>query len=543
MAIEDMLTNDENIYLMHNLLEDFFLYKRFSSALDKRHPLSNYKAPLYTEALMGDHPSLRDPMTKRDPRPAVHNDGKKRSCKVSKIDDMVSNVIDDCLIVFHKSHFSNDLVVMAPKRSDRVCLPPIEYLIIYEISLRVGLRFPPPPKLIDIPAVCRVSHPSFHTNYGGTNHFLQRSRENSDTRMHFLGWANLLAMRRNASHSDPNCWTFVLEVRKMGVDEGFARSSTCWSRRYYEDAQFGLSVQATRSIVMMLKKSTKKKLEGSLASTNKVPLNSSPAKLHISEDMLNHQCVKRRRADDLVNSHRMDIEVELTQSLNEWNNEFVKIKFLQEEYKRKYDHKTKEMKAVKNSSHDQTRSEGSANLWREDSSLEDKNKRFQSLIAKKEVALVAVEGLTPNQASDDPPSDSDDYDDIESELRKVFSNDDEVVKIEVVVVVVCGFQVILDGGYDSGGCGEGDRLEVDAVERKLLQLGGEGKRVVEVELLLAGMQSREIDDLRLQFHKIGSTSGIGVRTGTAVHAPLPFTIVPAFGTIHGVGVTRRFARG
>ncbi|KAL0910660.1 hypothetical protein M5K25_021662 [Dendrobium thyrsiflorum] len=37
-------------------------------------------------------------------------------------------------------------------------------------------------------------------------------------------------------------------------------------------------------------------------------------------------------------------------------------------------------------------------------------------------------------------------------------------------VVVCGFQVILDSGYDGGGCGEGHGLEVEAVERKLLRL-------------------------------------------------------------------------
>ncbi|KAH0461871.1 hypothetical protein IEQ34_009446 [Dendrobium chrysotoxum] len=42
---------------------------------------------------------------------------------------------------------------------------------------------------------------------------------------------------------------------------------------------------------------------------------------------------------------------------------------------------------------------------------------------------VAVEGLTSSQASDDPPSDLGDDNDIESKHRKVFSNNDKVVKI------------------------------------------------------------------------------------------------------------------
>ncbi|KAH0465625.1 hypothetical protein IEQ34_005728 [Dendrobium chrysotoxum] len=38
--------------------------------------------------------------------------------------------------------------------------------------------------------------------------------------------------------------------------------------------------------------------------------------------------------------------IELTDVLNEWNSEFVKIKYLQEEFKQKYDHKTKEAKVL-----------------------------------------------------------------------------------------------------------------------------------------------------------------------------------------------------
>ncbi|KAL0906296.1 hypothetical protein M5K25_024779 [Dendrobium thyrsiflorum] len=46
------------------------------------------------------------------------------------------------------------------------------------------------------------------------------------------------------------------------------------------------------------------------------------------------------------------------------------------------------------------------------------------------------------------------------------------IKIDDDVVMVCGFQVIRDDDYDGGGYGEGGRLEVEAVEWKLLWLEG-----------------------------------------------------------------------
>ncbi|KAL0910025.1 hypothetical protein M5K25_020951 [Dendrobium thyrsiflorum] len=117
----------------------------------------------------------------------------------------------------------------------------------------------------------------------------------------------------------------------------------------------------------------KKKLEGVATSADKAPPSSSPARLHILEDVLNHQCIGRRCVDDLVSrtSHchfplflsiylvrlstffpsfqllrRKDLEAELTHFLNEWNTEFVKIKYLQGEYKQKYDLRTKEVKVL-----------------------------------------------------------------------------------------------------------------------------------------------------------------------------------------------------
>ncbi|KAH0470502.1 hypothetical protein IEQ34_000225 [Dendrobium chrysotoxum] len=156
--------------------------------------------------------------------------------------------------------------------------------------------------------------------------------------------------------------------------------------------------------------------------------------------------------------------IELTDVLNEWNSEFMKIKYLQGEFKWKYDHKTKE-------ANDQKASKEKI------ASLEARDKRSQTLIAEKEAALsgsepskeardhiydievkaleqqciedgfirgflkwvrlmqrktgVQVEGVTPSQASDDFPSGSN-GDEIESELQKAFDLDvdDETVNIE-----------------------------------------------------------------------------------------------------------------
>ncbi|KAH0463281.1 hypothetical protein IEQ34_007863 [Dendrobium chrysotoxum] len=106
-------------------------------------------APPYTEVRIGENPSSRDLTARGDP--AAPNDGERRPNKVARVDDVVSTITSDSLIILCKKfHFPNNLMVMVPKRSDRACLPPPGYLAIYETSLRVGLRFPPPLKLIDI---------------------------------------------------------------------------------------------------------------------------------------------------------------------------------------------------------------------------------------------------------------------------------------------------------------------------------------------------------------------------------------------------------
>ncbi|KAH0464680.1 hypothetical protein IEQ34_004783 [Dendrobium chrysotoxum] len=78
----------------------------------------------------------------------------------------------------------------------------------------------------------------------------------------------------------------------------------------------------------------------------------SPSKLYIPEEMLNHQYIGRQRAEeleyisDILLFQHSDFKLEMTKTLNDWNKEFVKVKYLQGEYKKKYDSKVKEMKVV-----------------------------------------------------------------------------------------------------------------------------------------------------------------------------------------------------
>ncbi|KAH0449273.1 hypothetical protein IEQ34_023073 [Dendrobium chrysotoxum] len=148
----------------------------------------------------------------------------------------------------------------------------------------------------------------------------------------------------------------------------------------------------------------KKKLEGVAANTGKVAPVSSPIKIRLSR--------------------RTELEAELTGALNEWNAEFVKIKYFQGEFKRKYDQKTREAKvleeelcgcrtelanivqsiSIQNQQIDHLqvdleRAQAMITQLREDQRasgekvavLKAENKRSQTLIAEKEAALTSFE--------------------------------------------------------------------------------------------------------------------------------------------------------
>ncbi|KAL0928718.1 hypothetical protein M5K25_000633 [Dendrobium thyrsiflorum] len=183
----------------------------------------------------------------------------------------------------------------------------------------------------------------------------------------------------------------------------------------------------------------------------------SPSMLHILEDVLKHQCVGHRQAEELL-VKRMNLEIEMTKALNDWNNEFVKVKYLQGEYKKKYDSKIKEMKvaeeqlaqcraelatmAIFASLQNQQMDHLHINLHQiqeaRDHIYDVKVKALELECMEegfvrgflKGVRLVhrktraEVEGLTPSQASGDSTSDSD-GNEIESKLQKSFDLEDD----------------------------------------------------------------------------------------------------------------------
>ncbi|KAH0457360.1 hypothetical protein IEQ34_012675 [Dendrobium chrysotoxum] len=258
----------------------------------------------------------------------------------------------------------------------------------------------------------------------------------------------------------------------------------------------GLPTQAGRSHAQMLKKSArvpevvpqknhskrpgseeglqasrKKRTDEVLTVVSKGP-RASPSKSYIPEDVLNHQCIGRRRAEELYS----DFKLEMTKTLNDWNKEFVKVKYLQGEYKKKYDSKVKEMKE------------------KAPQVLEAENERLQSVLSEKEAqqlpsavieefkksyafkiiiedhiqearshiydvevkALEAecaedgfirgfmkgvrtvhrktgaeIEGLTPSQASSDASSDSG-GEELESELQRAFALEEDEDDVEIL---------------------------------------------------------------------------------------------------------------
>ncbi|PKU71962.1 hypothetical protein MA16_Dca007326 [Dendrobium catenatum] len=82
-----------------------------------------------------------------------------------------------------------------------------------------------------------------------------------------------------------------------------------------------------------LQASKKKKLEG--VATSKAAPVSSHSIIHIPENVFEPSL-----------SRRKELEVELTDALNHWNDEFVKVKYLHRKLKRKYDLKAKEVKVL-----------------------------------------------------------------------------------------------------------------------------------------------------------------------------------------------------
>ncbi|KAL0904917.1 hypothetical protein M5K25_027081 [Dendrobium thyrsiflorum] len=276
-------------------------------------------APLFSKGS-----EMSDPTSSKNPpedRPTHQSEGSKKIHKKPKTDDAIFTITEDSFISFRKKvHFPNDLVMKVPARSDRAHFSPLGYVTVYEFSLRAGLRLPPAPKFIDILMIC------------GNGWNLQEK------------WEKLKELLVPL-HIGPED---LLKILKLPDLDALQYKVRYLSRYIDEEYLFkvGLSTQVGRSYAQMLKKSVKvpeavphknhskrpgseedlqapkkKKVDEILTVVSKSP-RISPSKSYIPEDVLKHQCVGRRRAEELA-------------------------KYLHGEYKKKYDAKIKEMKAMK----------------------------------------------------------------------------------------------------------------------------------------------------------------------------------------------------
>ncbi|KAH0467734.1 hypothetical protein IEQ34_002767 [Dendrobium chrysotoxum] len=320
---------------------------------------------------MGDPASSKNPL---EDRPAQRSEVSKRTQKAPKADDVISTITEDSFISFRKKfHFPNNLVMNVPARTDRACFPPPRFVTVYEFSLRVGLRFPPSSELIDILTIYGVCLSQFF--YRAMSIMMGLILLFRD------GWINNFFYVHNDWDLHEKCGKlkelpvplhigaeYLLRILKLPDLDALHYEVRFLSRYIDEEYLFKvrLSTQARRSHAQMLKKSArvpevvpqknhskrpgseeglqapkKKKADEVLTVVSKGPRVSS-SKLYIPEDVLNHQCIGRRRAEELYS----DFKLEMTKTLNDWNKEFVKVKYLQGEYKKKYDSKVKEMKVM-----------------------------------------------------------------------------------------------------------------------------------------------------------------------------------------------------
>ncbi|KAH0457801.1 hypothetical protein IEQ34_013116 [Dendrobium chrysotoxum] len=224
-----------------------------------------------------------------------------------------------------------------PARSDRACFSPPGYVMVYEFNLRAGLRFPPSSELIDILTICGVCLSQFF--YRAMSIMMGMIVLFRDRGVEKWGKLKELHVPLHIGAED------LLRILKL-LDLDALHYEVRYLSRYIDEEYLfnvGLSTQAGRSHAQMLKKSArvpevvpqknhskrpeseeglqapmKKKADEVL--TVKIVVSKgprvSPSKSYIPEDVLNHQCIGCRRAEELG------------------------------EYKKKYDIKVKEMKVV-----------------------------------------------------------------------------------------------------------------------------------------------------------------------------------------------------
>ncbi|KAH0459919.1 hypothetical protein IEQ34_010582 [Dendrobium chrysotoxum] len=382
---------------------------------------------------MGDSISTKNLSTKGD-RFVARREGIKKTYKATKTDDVVSTVTGDVLLAFRKKYyFPNDMVVKVPARSDRACSPPLGFVTVYEFSLRAGLRFPPSPKLSDILMICGVSlaqlsYRAMSIIMGLIVLFRDRGavlspdclarmgRLIGDTQDRISFRSKWLDIRtRDPSKSwisdffyvknDMNLlekWGKLRELPiplHLGAEEllkilKFSDIDTLhYEVRYlsrYIDEEYlfkvGLSTQAGRSHAQMLKKLVK--VSEAVIQSSKIP-----PKRPGSED--NVQTVKKKRVEEKSAAFKIIVEDHIQEARNHI-----------------YDVEVKALEA-------DCMEEGFIRGF------------MKGVRAVQRKTGTEIDGLTPSQASGDPSSDSG-GEEIESELQKAFSLEEDEDDIDIL---------------------------------------------------------------------------------------------------------------
>ncbi|KAH0458316.1 hypothetical protein IEQ34_013631 [Dendrobium chrysotoxum] len=242
--------------------------------------------------------------------------------------------------------------MVVPKESDRARYLPSGFITVYEMTLRAGLRFPLAPKLLEV----FRNDWCLSEKWGRLKELPDFPHLGEEEILKTLNFSDTKSLQEELRHISQ----YVMEEKLFKV---------------------GLSIQAGRSHAVLLKKSEK------VHETSPNALRSSSSRPSRGQEENGSSIIKKRRVDDVVgltsdgeasrevilplmidivahNSdreirplkisipeemiQRMDVESQFDSILNNWNTEFVNVKYLQGEYKRKLDIKIKEMSTLEN---------------------------------------------------------------------------------------------------------------------------------------------------------------------------------------------------
>ncbi|KAH0434951.1 hypothetical protein IEQ34_026718 [Dendrobium chrysotoxum] len=159
--------------------------------------------------------------------PSAHDGDRRRS------DDVASIITSDSLAAIRKKfHVPNDVLIIAPRRTNRAHAPPQRFVAVYEMTLCTGLRFPPAPESLDI-----------FKAFGVNEWDLLKK------------WDKLKELPSSLHVGEEDILRILNFPNKKSLQQELCYISRCVMEKYL--FKVGLSIQAGRSNATQLKKSEK----------------------------------------------------------------------------------------------------------------------------------------------------------------------------------------------------------------------------------------------------------------------------------------------